>query len=97
MIKKYTARIFFKKINLRIAEIRIEKGLTQKTTSENIGVDLRDYQRWESDRTLTLWSLYRLSIVFDCPVSDFFQSPNFRKRGPGRPKKFSIKLNQTPK
>lgn len=87
MPKKDVAVPFFKNINRRIAEIRIEKGLSQAQAAELMGVYLRDYQRWEAERVLTLWTLYRFSVVFNRPPSDFFKIAKRPKAGPGRPPK----------
>jgi transcriptional regulator with XRE-family HTH domain len=94
MFKKELAQIFFNDINRRIAEIRIEKGLSQANVAETMGVYLRDYQRWETGRVLTLWTLYRFTVVFDRPPSEFFKKPKTEKPGRGRPRRKDLLLNR---
>lgn len=90
MIQKDTAIPFFRAINRRIAEVRIQRGLSQAQLAELMEVYLRDLQRWESERIVSLWTLYRLSVVLKCPITDFFQTPKTQKPGPGRPPKKNL-------
>lgn len=78
--------MFSRKINRRVAEIRMEMGLTQETFAEQMGVDTRTLQKWEGSGNLSLWTLYRLTVVSGRPASDFFSEPTIPKRGPGRSK-----------
>jgi transcriptional regulator with XRE-family HTH domain len=75
MFQKEGARIFVRNINRRIAEIRRENKLTQEDLAERMGVDVRDLQRWEKNKGMSLWTLYRFTVALQRPTSDFFQEP----------------------
>jgi transcriptional regulator with XRE-family HTH domain len=64
----------------------MEMGLTQEKFAERMGVDTRTVQKWEGPDNLSLWTLYRLTVVSGRPASDFFTEPTIPKPGPGRPK-----------
>jgi transcriptional regulator with XRE-family HTH domain len=87
LFKKEAGEIFYRNFNRRLAEIRIEKGLTQAELAELIGVGLRDFQKWEAKSGISLWTLFRLTKVLNCSASDFFKEPKTQKQGRGRPRK----------
>lgn len=79
MFRKEAANIFIRNINRRVAEIRVENRLTQEDLAEKMGVDVRDLQRWETKRGMSLWTLYRFTVALQRPASDFFQEPKIIK------------------
>jgi transcriptional regulator with XRE-family HTH domain len=84
---KTESRLFIRKVNRRIAEIRKEKGFTQAQIAEMMEVDLRQYQRCETERCITLGTLFRLKEALKCDVCEFFKEPTTGKDKRGRPRK----------
>ena len=76
MFQKELAHIFIKNVNRRIAEIRIETGLTQEKLAEKMDIDVRDLQRFENKRWMSLKTLYRFAVVLNRPIADFFKEPS---------------------
>ena len=75
MFKEEDFRHFMKRINQRVAEMRLERNLTQEKLAELMKVDIRELQRWETDKIMTLRTLYRFMVFFGRPAKDFFQEP----------------------
>jgi len=76
-----------KKVNRRIGEIRIEQGVTQARLAEKLDIDLKVFQRFETNRNLTLRNLFRLMAALDCHISEFFHEPKTNGNTRGRPRK----------
>ncbi len=74
-------------LNRRIAELRIEAGLTQEQLAEKIGVPLRALQYWEADRTISLPYLIKLARTLGRDPADFFEPPRVKHVKKGRPSK----------
>lgn len=73
-------------IGRRVAELRVERGLTQARLAETLGVSLQYLQRIESGReNLTVQSLVRLGEALDVNAVDLFAAPTTRAVGRGRP------------
>jgi len=91
LFHKENPETFFRKISRRIAEIRLEMGLTQEEFAEQLNVDTRTLQRWEAKENLSLWTLYRLTVVSGRPASDFFMEPTMRRADLRCPRKSRIR------
>lgn len=76
-----------KNLNRRIAELRIEAGLTQEKLAENMGVPLRALQYWEANRTISLRYLMKLAQTLGRNPADFFETPKAKPVKKGRPVK----------
>ena len=76
-----------KKVNRRIGEIRSKQGITQARLAEKLDIDLKVFQRFETNRNLTLRNIFRLKAVLDCDVKEFFYEPKSNGIGRGRPRK----------
>jgi len=87
LFDKEAGEKFYRNFNRRLAEIRVERGLTQAELAELMGVGLRDFQKWEADSGISLWTLFRLIKVLKCQAADFFKEPKTVKPVRGRPKK----------
>lgn len=74
-------------LNRRIAELRIEAGLTQEQLAEKIGVPLRALQYWEANRTISLPYLIKLAQTLGRDPADFFEAPKVKQVKKGRPVK----------
>ena len=86
MLKKESVELFIKKVNRRIAEIRIRNGITQAELAERMNVEVRDIQKWETDKSMTLRTIFRFKIALNCHAIELFQEPTTKKPGRGRPK-----------
>jgi DNA-binding XRE family transcriptional regulator len=73
MVQNDDAERIFKKLQRRVAQIRVEKSITQEQLAEILNVDSRTIRRWEDPNRmqLTLWALCRLSLAFKCPFETF--------------------------
>ena len=79
-----------KKVNRRIGEIRSVQGITQARLAEKLDIGLIVFQRFETNRNLTLRNLFRLMAALDCDIRDFFNEPKTKRNGRGRPRKNGI-------
>jgi transcriptional regulator with XRE-family HTH domain len=84
-MKKINALL--KNLNRRIAELRIEAGLTQEQLAEKMDVPLRALQYWEADRTISLPYLIKLAQTLGRDPADFFETPKVKQVKKGRPSK----------
>jgi transcriptional regulator with XRE-family HTH domain len=73
-------------VGRRVAEVRIQQGLTQARLAEDLGFELKYLQRIEAGRNLTIKSLVRLANTLGIQPTDLFRKPTTKRRGPGRPK-----------
>jgi transcriptional regulator with XRE-family HTH domain len=76
-----------KNLNRRIAELRIEAGLTQEQLAEKMGVPLRALQYWEADRIISLPYLIKMAQTLRRDPEDFFKTPKVKQVKKGRPTK----------
>jgi UDP-N-acetylglucosamine 1-carboxyvinyltransferase len=77
-----------KRVGRRIAELRIQGGLTQADFSEEVGVGLRYLQRVEGGQeNLSLDSMVKLANKLDVDIIDLFRVPNRSPTKRGRPPK----------
>jgi transcriptional regulator with XRE-family HTH domain len=86
-----------KNLNRRIAELRIEAGLTQEQLAEKMGVPLRALQYWEADRTISLGHLFKLARILKRTPADFFITPKVKRVKKGRPTKKSTRTRSSQK
>ena len=77
---------FIRNIKRRVAELRLEKGLTQAELAEKMDIDIRTLQKWECDY-ITLKAICKLTEVLSCSPYDFFKVSNISRNGRGRPRK----------
>lgn len=74
-------------VGRRIAELRLERGLTQEALSEKLGVTTRWVQSAEAGgENLTLTTLARFANALKVPVAELFVPPTRTKARPGRPR-----------
>jgi len=53
--------------------MRIAHKFTQKSMAAELGVKLDQFSNWEFGvEKIEAYHLYRLTIIFDCEISDFF-------------------------
>jgi transcriptional regulator with XRE-family HTH domain len=70
----------------RVAELRVERKLTQEQLAEEARVSLKYVQRVEAGReNLTVRSLVRLAGLFEVGIVQLFRAPRSRVVRPGRP------------
>ena len=63
-----------KVISSNLKKQRLKRGLTQEMMTD-YGYNYRYYQKLESGNySLSLKTLYKLSLTFDVPISTFFKS-----------------------
>lgn len=73
-------------VGRRVAEVRVQRGLTQDKLAEMLGVSGVYVRRVEIGReNLTLRSLTRIASTLGVPVADLFASPQSREVRVGRP------------
>ncbi|HFI0020689.1 TPA: helix-turn-helix transcriptional regulator [Streptococcus suis] len=61
---------------MRLKELRIEKGITHKQLSDDIGVPVRTISRWEKGETdMLLRNAIKLAEYFGVTLDEFVQ-PN---------------------
>lgn len=73
--------IFRENIKLRLIELRKIYGKTKADTSEAVEVDRQNFQEWEkpnSNRGMTIYSINRICLSFGITLKDFFDSPLFK-------------------
>lgn len=74
-------------VGLRVSEIRVRRGLTQRELAEQLGVSDKYVQQIEAGtQNLTIKSLVNLAVVLDVRVKEFFYVPRKAERRLGRPK-----------
>ena len=76
------ASISGKEISNNIRAERNRKKLTQKEVADRLGITVRTYLKYEKDaENIKATTLYVLSKLFMCNISDFYVSNNFTKCG----------------
>lgn len=75
-------------VGRRIAELRVERGLTQEQFAERFGSSLKYVQRMEAGRqNLSVKSLVRIANALRSKAADLLAAPAALRANPGRPKK----------
>ncbi len=73
---EYEAEAFLNIVSKNVERIREEKNMTKLDVSRQLGFMYPDhYSRMElrsNDKSFNLKHLYKLSKIFDTPISDFF-------------------------
>lgn len=70
----------------RVAELRVERGLTQESLAEKLAVTAVYVRRIEMGReNLTLRSLARIAAILSVRTADLFVAPQSREVRVGRP------------
>jgi len=73
---KTDADQMIRSIARRVAELRAERGLTQTTLAERIGVASQSIHRIEQgEQNLTIRMMVRLANALDVHVLDLFERP----------------------
>ncbi|MCL2776568.1 MAG: helix-turn-helix domain-containing protein [Polyangiaceae bacterium] len=74
-------------VGRRIAELRVDGGLTQEALAERLDVTTRWIQSAEAGtENLTLTTLARFANALKVPITEFFSPPAKAKPRPGRPR-----------
>lgn len=74
------ASISGKEISNNIRAERNRNKLTQKEVADRLGITVRTYLKYEEDaENIKATTLYVLSKLFMCNISDFYVSNNFTK------------------
>ena len=68
---------------MKLKEMRIAKGYSQKEFAEIVGINFRSYQNYEQgvrsiDNT-DLATLLRICITLDCPIKDIIENEDTLK------------------
>ena len=68
---------------MKLKEMRLKKGYTQKDFAEIVGINFRSYQNYEQgvrsiDNT-DLATLLRICITLDCPIKDIIENEDTLK------------------
>ena len=68
---------------MKLKEMRIAKGYSQKEFAEIVGINFRSYQNYEQgvrsiDNT-DLATLLRICITLDCPINDIIENEDTLK------------------
>lgn len=80
-----------KNVGRRVAELRVQRGLTQERLAERLGVSIKYQQTVEAGgENLTLDSLARLAAALAVPVTALFAAARTSPR-PGRPRNVKMK------
>ena len=67
-------------------EVRTERGETQASIAERLGMKVSNYQRMEhGQQNMTLVTLGRVAEALGVPVGALFVRPRGERGGPGRP------------
>lgn len=75
-------------VGRRVAELRIERSLTQAKLAELVGVSIRYLQSIEGGQeNLGLETIAKLANVLKLLPIRFFEPPTTKKQRPGRPKR----------
>lgn len=75
-------------IGRRIAEMRVERGLTQEEYAERCGWSLKYLQRIEAGRqNLSVRSLVKLANALRIRAAELFVAPASLRSNPGRPRR----------
>lgn len=84
-------------VGRRIAELRVERSLTQQRFADTLRVTV-DYVRLvERGANLTLSSLERFARALDVPVAELLVAPRTLRTAPGRPRDRAGTLSPRPK
>ena len=77
-----------KNVGRRIAELRLASGRTQEDIAEQLGMQLKNYQRIERGmQNMTIRTLVRVALVLGVRTIELFEAPASREVRRGRPKK----------
>ena|SRR5579862_2251631 len=80
------ARAVMQNIGRRVAEIRIQLGMTQAALAERVGVSVKYLQRVEwGHENLTVASLVTLANLLRVAPIDLLKAARLRNAKPGRP------------
>jgi transcriptional regulator with XRE-family HTH domain len=86
-VKKLDADRALKDVGRRIAELRRERGWTQETFAERLGLQANNLQRIELGmQNLTIRSLVRLANGLSVSLGALFEVPRDRTVRQGRPR-----------
>jgi transcriptional regulator with XRE-family HTH domain len=86
-MKNHESQKWIKNVSRRVAEIRVQKGLTQAQVAEKIGITQRSYQVWENGtKEMKIGTLYKLSLALGCNPADFLKKAKSPAPKPGRPR-----------
>lgn len=86
-MKKLDADRALKDVGRRIAELRRERGWTQETFAERLGLQANNLQRIELGmQNLTIRSLVRLANGLSVSLGALFEVPRDRTVRQGRPR-----------
>lgn len=87
-MKPVAAKTLLANVGRRIAELRVDRGLTQEALAEELGVTARWVQSTEAGgENLTLTTLAKFATGLGVPVAELFRAPTRAKARPGRPKR----------
>ena len=68
---------------MKLKELRLKKGYTQKDFAEIVGIKYRTYQDYEQGRILIdntdLATLLRICITLGCPINDIIENEDTLK------------------
>ena len=68
---------------MKLKDMRIAKGYSQKEFAEIVGIKYRTYQHYEQGRILIdntdLATLLRICITLDCPINDIIENEDTLK------------------
>lgn len=77
-------------VGRRIAELRLARGRTQEAVAEQLGMQLKNYQRIERGmQNMTLRTLVRIAVALDVRTIELFEPPASSEVRRGRPRKQS--------
>ena len=74
-------------VGRRIAELRQERGWTQRETAKRLRIEEQSLQRFERGANLTLRTLVNLAKIFGVEPQALFEHAAPQERRPGRPRK----------
>jgi transcriptional regulator with XRE-family HTH domain len=74
-------------VGRRIAELRHQRGWTQRETAEKLRIEEQSLQRFERGANLTLRTLVKLAKIFGVEPQALFDAARPQDRRPGRPRK----------
>lgn len=68
---------------MKLKEMRLKKGYTQKDFAEIVGIKYRTYQDYEQGRILIdntdIATLLRICITLGCPINDIIENEDTLK------------------
>lgn len=84
----YSARRVIQGVGRRLAELRVERGLTQEQVAETMDVTPQWLSRAENGENLTIATLVRFANIYEVAIPTLFEAPVSAARAkPGRPKR----------